>query len=169
MQKNIVVIGPESTGKTELCKKLALYYNTIWLPEYARSYIETINRKYNIDDILHIAKKQIELENDLSLKNELLFIDTDLIITKVWLLHVYKTCPEWINEAILKVKRTLYLLCFPDLPWEFDIVRENPTNRDFFFNWYLNEIEKTKVPYVIIKGIGNDRLNNSIEAVNKFL
>ncbi len=169
MQKKIVLIGPESTGKTILCQSLALHYNTQWLPEYARTYIENLNRKYTIEDVLHIAKKQIELEKELSLKNDFLFIDTDLIITKVWLIHVYGSCPEWLNEAIKNTPRTLYLLCFPDLPWEYDIVRENPNNREYFFEWYLKEIENNKIPYVIIKGIGEERLKNSIEAINKFL
>jgi len=42
MSKKIVVIGPESTGKTILCQKLALHYKVEWIPEYARKYIENL-------------------------------------------------------------------------------------------------------------------------------
>ncbi|OFX39119.1 MAG: hypothetical protein A2X08_17910 [Bacteroidetes bacterium GWA2_32_17] len=87
---------------------------------------------------MHIAKKQIE--NEFSEHNKLLILDTDLIITKVWLLHVYKTFPDKIDETIKNSERALYLLCYPDLPWEYDKVRENPAQRKYFFEWY-----KTKV------------------------
>jgi NadR type nicotinamide-nucleotide adenylyltransferase len=165
MQKRIVVIGPESTGKTTICEKLASHYNTKWLPEYARTYIESLNRPYTQNDVLHIAKKQIELEEELAKCNNILFIDTDLIITKVWLLHVYKTCPDWINNAIKNTPRTLYLLCYPDLPWEFDPVRENPQLRDYFFEWYKKEIEDLNIPYFIVKGEGEERVKNCIEEI----
>ena len=36
----IVVIGPESTGKSVLCQELSAHYNTLWCPEYARTYLE---------------------------------------------------------------------------------------------------------------------------------
>ncbi len=165
MQKRIVVIGPESTGKTTICEKLALHYNTGWLPEYARTYIESLNRPYTQDDILHIAKKQVELEEELAKSNNVLFIDTDLIITKVWLLHVFKVCPEWIEEAINNAPRTLYLLCYPDLPWEFDPVRENPELREYFFEWYKKEIEALNIPYFIVRGEGEERVKNCIEEI----
>ena len=165
MQKRIVVIGPESTGKTTICQKLAGHYNTQWLPEYARTYIESLNRPYTQDDILHIAKKQVELEEELAKSNNVLFIDTDLIITKVWLLHVFKVCPEWIEEAINNAPRTLYLLCYPDLPWEFDPVRENPELREFFFEWYKKEIEALNIPYFIVRGEGEERVKNCIEEI----
>jgi NadR type nicotinamide-nucleotide adenylyltransferase len=166
MQKRVVVIGPESTGKSTLCMNLALHYKTKWLPEYARTYIENLNRPYTNVDVLHIAKKQIELEKELAKENQLIFIDTDLIITKVWLLHVYKTCPKWIDDAIKNTPRTLYLLCYHDLPWEFDPVRENPQLRDYFFEWYKKEIEALNIPYIVVKGEGDMRLKDCIQKIS---
>ena len=37
--QKIVVLGPESTGKSTLCAALAVHYQTIWTPEYARQYL----------------------------------------------------------------------------------------------------------------------------------
>nr|WP_317045233.1 ATP-binding protein [Formosa algae] len=34
----IVLFGPESTGKTVLAKQLAAHYNTVFVPEYSRTY-----------------------------------------------------------------------------------------------------------------------------------
>src|SRR5664279_5073519 len=58
----IAITGPESTGKTELAMKLAIHFNTVFFPEYARTYVETLNQPYYCLDVIHIAHKQIELE-----------------------------------------------------------------------------------------------------------
>jgi len=63
MLKKIVAIGPESTGKSSLCEKLAEHYNTLWCPEYAREYLTIHGMNYTYEDLLTIAKGQIELEN----------------------------------------------------------------------------------------------------------
>src|SRR6476469_2739448 len=62
MLKKIVIIGPESTGKSSLCKLLAEHYHTLWCPEYAREYLTAHGMNYTYDDLLTIAKGQIELE-----------------------------------------------------------------------------------------------------------
>ena len=169
MQQRIVITGPESTGKTTLCQKLAEHYHTLWMPEFAREYVEKLDRPYTIDDVLSIGKKQIELEEQFANKTDLLFIDTDLIITKVWLLHVYGTCPAWINKWLKNAPRSLYLVCEPDLPWEFDPVRENPELRNFFMQWYCNEIESYGFSYRFVSGIGETRTKNAIILMDKIL
>ena len=63
----------------------------------------------------------------------------------------------------------LYLLCAPDLPWEFDPVREHGNDREYFFDWYKREIEQTSKPFKIIDGIGNKRIENAINSVTNFL
>lgn len=51
----IVVTGSESTGKTALAKFLAEKTNNIWVPEYAREYVEHLNRPYQYEDVMQIA------------------------------------------------------------------------------------------------------------------
>jgi len=59
----IVVIGPESTGKTTLCELLAKHFHTQWCPEYAREYLLKHGMNYSYDDLLYIAKQQVEMED----------------------------------------------------------------------------------------------------------
>ena len=63
----VVLFGPESTGKTTLSKKLAKYYNTSWVPEYAREFLQNKwNREQKVcekTDLLPIAEGQMKLEN----------------------------------------------------------------------------------------------------------
>ena len=169
MQHRIVITGPESTGKTTLSQELAARYHTTWLPEFAREYVQNLNRPYTMDDVLCIAKKQSELEEQYAKNSDLFFIDTDLIITKVWLLHVYKTCPAWIDIWLKKAPRSLYLVCEPDLPWVFDPVRENPELRNFFMQWYCDEIKSYGFPYKFVSGVGEKRTKNAIKQLEPFL
>ncbi|NSW44615.1 MAG: ATP-binding protein [Bacteroidales bacterium] len=160
-----VIIGPESTGKTMLCQQLADYFNGAWIPEYARTYIEQLNRPYTYDDVIHIAKKQIEIEQQFVTDKKYVFIDTDVIITKVWLQHVFKNSPVWIDEYLKHAYRKAYLLTYPDLPWEFDPVRENPHLREYLFNWYEKEIKAIHAKYVIIKDKEKQRIMNAIKYI----
>src|SRR5947208_3190923 len=61
--KKIVVIGPESTGKSTLCKQLAGHFSTLWCPEYAREYLLIHGKHYTYNDLLTIAKGQLQLED----------------------------------------------------------------------------------------------------------
>ena len=63
--KKIVVIGPESTGKSTLSQQLAEHYKTAWIPEYAREYLLKNGTEYSFDDLYKIAKGQMHLEDEL--------------------------------------------------------------------------------------------------------
>ncbi|MDA3779506.1 MAG: ATP-binding protein [Bacteroidales bacterium] len=171
IRKKIVLIGAESTGKTELAKFLAEYFNTSWVPEYAREYIENLMHRYTYDDVIYIARKQVELEKEyLKKTNSILFYDTFLIITKVWLEVVYGKCPDWIIDNINESKIDLFLLCNNDIPWINDSVRENGGEmRDKLFNIYRKELEYFNFNFEIISGIDNERKHNAIRIIeNKF-
>ena len=164
--------GPESTGKSTLCEALAEHFGGAWVAEYAREYVEKLGRKYNFRDVCHIARKQIEQLNEAkNSDSKFIFFDTDLIITKVWFEHCFNKIPLFVENYLKKPVIDCYLLCFPDIEWQNDIVRENGTEqqRQFLFHWYKREIEKTGKPFYIIKGKGEKRLQNAINSVNLFL
>ena len=85
----VVLYGPESSGKSTLSQALADHYNTAYVPEYARLYLQDKwDRKSEIcneEDLIPIARGQIQLENEgLKKANRLLVCDTDLLQTKVY-------------------------------------------------------------------------------------
>lgn len=166
----IAILGPESTGKTALAKSLAEYFEAEWVPEFAREYVENLTAPYTYDDVCNIALKQIEQEKNHENKEttKFVFFDTDLIITKVWFQYKYKSVPEFLTDRLKQGFFDFYLLCAPDLAWEADSVREHGTDREFFFEWYKTEIEQTNKPYVIVNGIGNQRIQHAIEALSIF-
>ena len=166
MCKRIAITGPESTGKTQLAKELAAHFKTKWVPEYAREYLSGKQERYTIEDILRIAKGQLKQETKIARGTTgLLFCDTDLTVLKIWSQVVFSSCPEWIEEKFNTHQYDLYLLCYPDIEWKADPLRENPTDRRFLFELYKEELEKAGVHYVIVKGRGAQRLENAINFV----
>ena len=107
------------------------------------------SQEYIYDDVVAIAKHQVEQLQSLS--GELQIFDTELIITKVWFMHKFGKCPDFLHEALLRYPMDVYLLCYPDMPWQPDPVRENPNNREYLFDWYEREIQALNIPYYIIR------------------
>lgn len=167
--KKIGIIGAESTGKTELCEALAKHYNTIFVPEYAREYFNDSDiYNYTLEDLVIIAKKQIELENDLIKRaNKFLFCDTTLITLKIWAELEFKKVPAFIEEQLLKQDYDYYLITNNDIAWTPDPLRQNKYSRDLLFEMNETEVKKFNMPYSIISGVRNQRLKNAIEVVNK--
>jgi len=167
----IVITGPECTGKSTLAAQLAAHYNTLYIPEYAREYIENLNRPYTYDDVVKIAERQIREEEEFARKAEnILFYDTYLIITKVWFDVVYKRTPIWIEKVLQQKHIDLFLLCDIDIPWYPDKVRENGgAMRKKLFQVYRKEIERFGFSYAVINGKGEKRMQNGIHAVDSLL
>ena len=163
----VAVIGPESTGKSSLARYLSRRYKGTYVPEYARTYIEQKgSREVTFDELCDIAHHQIEEMESISeavyqrsgltakrSNNEVVFFDTELIVTKVWFDYAFGRVPEWLNDAIRRYPMDVYLLTYPDLPWEPDPARYNGSDkmRRELFERYEEEIEALKIPYYIIK------------------
>lgn len=166
----IALTGPESTGKSTLGQFLAHHYNGLYIEEYARTYLERGDGTYAYDDILIMAKGQLQSEQnitDLAKKNQLIFADTEWINYKIWLEYKNMVVPNWILEGIEQSDYSLYLLMYPDLPWQEDPLREYPDLRMYFFDWFQSELERFKKPYIIIRGEGKVREENAMEVINK--
>lgn len=168
--KKIVILGPESVGKTTLCTELGKRLDAVVIPEYARTYVESLNRHYTYDDVEFIARQQLESYKKAVVEcadREFLIMDTYLIITKIWFRHVYERCPKWLLTEIEREDIDLYLLLKPDIEWVEDPVRENPHLREHLYDLYKAEIETIGGNYVEIEGIGNIRTKRALRAINK--
>ncbi len=166
--KKVVVIGPESTGKSTLSAALATYYNTSWVPEYARHYLERLDHPYEKSDLLKIAEGQLKWEDERAKEaKKLLICDTDLIVIKIWSEHKYGDCAEQIMDYIKSRTYDLYLLTDIDMPWEEDPQRENPNLRDYFMDIFEQEIKATAVPFVKISGDHYHRLKKAVGVIDE--
>ena len=169
MPKRILILGPESTGKSTLAEKLALHYAEPWVPEVAREYLEKLARPYTYEDLLQIGKQQMNLEDELALTATcFLFCDTDLRVIQVWSQHRFGKVDPWVLEEIARRTYDLILLCSPDLPWQEDPLREHPEleMRQHFFEFYQQLSEASGFPWALISGDTAERLSTAIQAVD---
>ncbi|NQZ76589.1 MAG: ATP-binding protein [Ekhidna sp.] len=167
--KKIVVLGPESTGKSESCQHLARHYDCEWVPEYARFYLDRLPKKYEQYDLKAIAEGQLAWEDDKAeYSNEYLFCDTNLIVIKIWSDHKYGNTDKWIEEQLANRPYDFYLLNNIDIPWTPDPQREHPTMRKHFFDIYEDYLKEHQLPFAIVSGIEGDRKNCAVAAIDKF-
>ena len=174
----IIATGPESSGKTTLCKALSEHFNIPFNKEYAREFLNNLEREYNQNDLIKIAEGQFKSEyriqeseggnHKLQTTNHKLSLhDTDLITIKIWSNYKYGNCDKWIIEQIEKQKteKRIYLLCKPDIPWQADPLRENPNDREELFEIYKQELENLGLTYFIVEG--ENRTEKSILFLNQ--
>ncbi len=163
----IGIVGAESSGKTWLCEALAKYYNTEWVPEYAREYFNDSDiYNYTLDDLVRIAKKQMELE-EIGLKHakRFLFCDTTLITLKIWAELEFKITPEFIEENLKKIKYDYYFITDNQMPWVADQLRQNKHSRALLFQMNEAEVLKSGISYSVISGTDDKRLENAIAVI----
>jgi len=168
--RKIVIIGPESTGKSTLCSQLAEHYKTCWCPEFAREYLKETGGKYSFHDLLNIAHGQLELEDTMltQAKNGFYFIDTDMYVMKVWCEVVFETCHTWILKQIALRKYDLFFVCDIDLPWIKDDLREYPDLefRKKLFKMYRDLMITQKTKWSEISGTHPERLQTAISIID---
>lgn len=171
----VVMFGPESTGKTTLSEQLARHYNSVWVPEYAREYLQD---KWNNErktcepkDLLPIAEGQMRLENELAKKaTDLLICDTDLLETKVYSEAYYLGyCDPVLEKYALENQYDLYFLTYIDIPWEKDDLRDKPNERERMFQYFKDTLEKYDRKFVILKGDKKTRLKTAVEHIDNLL
>lgn len=189
--KKIVIIGPESTGKSMLCTQLAQHYKTLWVPEYARQYLLENGTNYTYDDLLDIAKGQVALEEaytksflttiedsrlpihdcPLPIAHSPLFIDTDMYVMKVWCEFVFEQCHMWILNQVVERRYDLYLLCNTDISWVKDELREYPDlkSRETLYHIYKDIMVNQTVPWINISGGYDQRLQKAVQGINRYL
>jgi len=158
-----------------LSQQLAKYYNSVWVPEYAREYLQD---KWNNErktcepkDLLPIAQGQMKLENTLTKKaSKILICDTDLLETKVYSEAYYiGYCDPVLEKYALENTYDLYLLTYIDIPWEEDDLRDKPNEREKMFQFFKETLEKYDKNFVILMGDKNKRLSTAVMQINKLV
>jgi NadR type nicotinamide-nucleotide adenylyltransferase len=166
----IAIVGPESTGKSTMSAYLAKHYNTVWVPEYARDYCQKLTAPPTWQDEINMFHGQIALENELLPQaNKVLICDTTFITVKIWSDEMFGQSPQEVLDDLPRHHYDLYLLLNIDLPWEDDPLRDFPNMREHFMQVWHKELQQLKVNYSVVSGLGNERYQNAIHAIDRFL
>jgi NadR type nicotinamide-nucleotide adenylyltransferase len=165
----IVITGPESTGKSTLAKKLSVHFDAPWLPEYAREYLENLNRDYVQADLLEIALGQsLSEKKALKKRPALLLADTSFEVIKIWSEWKFNECHTHINKLLNEQSADLYLLLYPDVEWQHDPLREHPNQRLQLFQKYEQLLIENNCFFNVIKGTGINRFKNATKAILEY-
>jgi NadR type nicotinamide-nucleotide adenylyltransferase len=171
----VVLIGPESTGKTRLAEDLADRYGVPWAPEYAREYVEAGKGPLDYDDVDPIGRGQKAGEDAVlaqagHLGVPLVVLDTDLVSTVVYSRHYFGDCPEWIEREARDRRGDLYLLHHVDVDWVADgQQRAQPGRRAVLFVLFETTLGELGAATAAIQGTWDERRRRAIESVDGLL
>jgi nicotinamide riboside kinase len=168
--KRILITGPESTGKSQLAETLASFFKGMYIPEYARSYLDGLGRPYEYSDVEHIGLQQVREYEQADQSQEWVFFDTWLIITRTWFQVVYNRIPEWVDKEISQASFDLVLLCAPDILWIPDPLRENGgMMRERLFELYKAELNRHQMNWKLVTGAGEERIHVAVQLIYNIL
>ena len=165
----LVFTGPESTGKSFLTNLVAENFGFHQVDEYARMFLSQLHRDYNLEDLREIENGQKIAEQQAIARYEVIVQDTDFLTLWIWYNYKYGLYPERVYEYLLDHRPDHYFLCYPDILWEEDPLRENPNDRDELYMLYQNEIEKLDVSYSVIKGSFVERRDSVFSILEEML
>jgi len=171
----VVLIGPESTGKTRLASDLARHYGVPWSTEYAREYVRQKGTSVQYPDVDAIGRGQQmgedrALARAIGLGAPLLILDTDLVSTLVYSRHYFGECPRWIEPEARQRLGDLYLLHHVDVDWVADgSQREQPGRRTELFEEFRATLEGLKAQVDEVRGGWDERARHAIECVDRLL
>ncbi len=163
----LAIVGPECSGKSTLAKALAEHWDEPFVEEYSREYLAELGRNYNQDDLLEIAKGQLELEYKVADDaNHFLICDTNTLVVKIWAEVRFGRAQNWIERQFLEKPYQLYILCGHEgIDWEYDDLRENPDERAELYDLYKKALVKAGKRFIEVEGSTDAR----IERINKSL
>lgn len=162
----IALVGPECSGKTTIAEQLAHYFETIFVPEYARDYLQnkwdSQNKICEPTDLLPIAIGQIQLENEaLVTAKNLVICDTSSVVTEAFSKVYYGFSAPEIEKAARKHKYDLYILTDLDVPWVKDDLRDGLSKRQLIFTSIHQSLIQNNKAFIIISGDEKTRFEKS--------
>ncbi len=170
--KRIAIVGPESSGKSTLAKRLASHFGTKYAAEYARAYLDSVSPDITADTLLAIARGHRASEDALAEQcSGLLFCDTEAITTKLYAQLFLEFVPPEIEAYTAEDRYSLYLVTNATEDWVPDPQRYQPdyAARAEFSRACILELERLGRRYVLLEGDWKQRTAQAVAAVETLL
>jgi nicotinamide riboside kinase len=164
----LAVTGPESSGKTTLAQAISLFYGGMYVPEYAREFLDGLGRAYLQSDLPKIAQMQFDL-NKADDTIPFLVCDTEMTVMRIWHSYNYHSNNELIDDLFQMQTFDHLFLCTPDMPWEPDPLREHPNERLRLFDLYVQELHHQEIPFTIVNGTMEKRMEQVKQVVRSLI
>lgn len=168
--KKVVIMGPESVGKSTLTEKLAKHFNAPFVEEFGRTYSEQKGSEpWDALDFEVIAFAHQMLIKDVT-PGKLVIVDTEAMTTKIFgEMYLEKFESDIVDEIIEGQDFDLYLLLDIDIPWVDDSTRLFEAKREGHLKRIKAELEDRGIPYTLIGGSYEERLEEAINAIESIL
>lgn len=174
--RRVVLLGPESTGKTVLAARLAEHYHTTRAPEYLRTYVERRRARPHRTAIARgemrdIAAGQVAVEDRAARRaRRVVFFDTNPLQSIVYYEHYFQhRAPAWLERLLQGRHYDLYLLLDVDAPWIPDEPRDRPHFRRGMHRLFTEALRSRDLPFVRVFGTWAQRYERAIRAVDGLL
>ena len=171
---HVIVTGPESTGKSTLAAALTQHFDGTLVPEYPRGFLQALGRLASAEDFAHFAAVNAQLpaaakarEKRRGRRKRQRFVvqDTGAEVLHLWHEDKFGPSPEFLRDALAAQAPDVYLLCRPDLPWEYDPLREDPHRRQELFGKFRALLDARSARVFEVRGFDEERLAGVIEAL----
>ncbi len=177
--KKVVLFGPESTGKSTLSVQLAKEFDTLYNPEFVRSYLDLKQQIHGpatsahdlvkAQDLEPIALGQLASEQNMAKQaNKLLFLDTNLFMTALYAKYYFGEAPQWLWRLVEQEKYDLYLLLTTDLPFVKDPLRDSAFQQKELHTLFKETLIEKGLPFFEISGKGEERLQSASQKVRQY-
>ncbi|GAC1369946.1 MAG: hypothetical protein NVSMB30_08190 [Hymenobacter sp.] len=157
----VVVLGAESSGKSTLCAALAEAFQTTWVPEYGRTLHEQKNARLDYEDLLYIARRHVELEDEAAARaHKLVFCDTNAATTAQYSYYYFQRCDPALQAlaAVCGPRYAHTFVCAPTVPFEHDGWRGPEALRSFQHGMILMQLDLYGIPYTLVEGTVAERV-----------
>ena len=150
----IAVLGAESSGKSTLCEALARRYDTVWVPEYLREFVDTMGRVPFEDDQFGIARTQRAREDAAAAQaGRYLFCDTTPLMTALYSRVYWGRVDAQLAELARTHDYALTLVTATDTPWTPDgLQRESEAVRRQVHECLLAVLRERGIPFTLVEG-----------------
>ena len=163
----VAILGAESTGKSTLAEALSMYYDTVWVPEYLREFVEVQGRVPHEDDQYGIALTQREREDAAhDAAARFLFCDTTPLMTAVYSMHYWGRVDARLQALAERHDYEYTLVSAPDLPWQPDgLMRDSDEVRQAVHRLLVETLEKRAIPFTLISGGLTQRVRQAADVL----
>ena len=150
--KRLALLGGESSGKTTLARAMAAALGTAWVPEYGRQRWEELRQTLSVDELVQVARTQIDWEDDYAAQARgWLICDTTPLTTLQYCLHDHGSAPPELH-ALARRAYDLTVVCDPDFEFVQDGCRRDPDFRGEQHAWTLAKLSELGVRPLVVRG-----------------
>jgi NadR type nicotinamide-nucleotide adenylyltransferase len=166
--RRVAILGAESSGKSTLAATLAVHYNTVWVPEYLREFVEAEARVPFERDQFRIAQIQMEREHAAAAgASRFLFCDTTPFMTAIYSGVYWGRVDPQLAALDHLDDYAVTLVTAPDGPWVADgLQRESEAVRQSVHRALIDKLERRSIAYTLVTGSLEQRVVQAERVLN---